>query len=196
MNALIALLLATSSAGAETPPCHSTMAAAEAAADSIYALPATGVDHRGRTVSLGLGRGHPVLVSMFYGSCKTACPMIVAKLRAIEAGLSPSERADLRVVLVSFDPARDTPAALASLATSHGLDDRWSLVTTDADTVREISAVLGVKYKARPDGDFDHSSVISVLDREGVVVHRLPDLGAPAEPAVAAITAMRAPGTH
>lgn len=197
MNALVALVLVLASpAGAEEPSCHQAMAPAEAAAASIYALPAALVDHRGQSVALGVGRGHPVLVSMFYGSCTSACPMIVAKIRTIEANLSEAERADLRVVLVSFDPARDTPASLAKLAATQGLDERWSLLTTDEDAVREISAVLGVKYKRRPNGDFDHSSVIAVLDREGAIAHRLDDLGAPVEPAVAAIAALRGTEKH
>lgn len=195
MNAFFALWM-LHAAGAETPPCHQALAAEEASAASIYALPVALVDQRGAAVDLGVGEGHPVLVAMFYGSCTTACPMIVAKIRTIESGLSEAERADLRVVLVSFDPARDTPAALAKLASTHGLDDRWSLLTGDDDAVREVSAVLGVKYKRRQNGDFDHSSPIALLDRQGAVVHRLPDLGAPIEPAVAALAGLRGAPTH
>lgn len=188
MNVLLALLFGvTPRAGAEDPPCHSAMAASHAVETSIYALPLPLVDQHGRSVDLGVGRGHPVLVSMFYGSCTTACPLIIAKLRAIEAGLTEAERADLRVVMVSFDPARDTPASLAALAAHHHLDERWSLLTTGEDAVREVSALLGVRYKRRANGDFDHSSVIAVLDRDGTIVHRLPDLGAPVDPALAAL---------
>lgn len=184
---MIVLFTLVGFAAAEKPACHEEVAASAAAEDSIYGLSAALVDQTGRKADLGVGRGHPVLVTMFYGSCTSACPMIIAKIRDIEAGLSDAERADLRVVMVSFDPARDTPEALARVATAHHLDPRWSLLTGDADAVREISAVLGVKYKRRSNGDYDHSSVIAVLDREGVIVHRVTDLGAPAEAAAAAL---------
>lgn len=184
---MIVLFTLVGFAAAEKPACHEEVAAAAAAEDSIYAMPAALVDQAGRKVDLGVGRGHPVMITMFYGSCTSACPMIIAKIRDIEAGLSDAERADLRVVMVSFDPARDTPAALAEVATAHHLDPRWSLVTGDDDAVREISAVLGVKYKRRANGDFDHSSVIAVLDREGVIVHRVTDLGDASGEALAAL---------
>src|SRR3989338_5688031 len=41
-----------------------------------------------------------------------------------------------------------------------------------ADTVREIAAVLGIKYRRLADGLFNHSSVITLLDPDGVVLVR------------------------
>jgi protein SCO1/2 len=44
--------------------------------------------------------------------------------------------------------------------------------------------VLGIRYKRDARGDFDHSNVISVLDREGVIRHQQLGLGQdPTEPA-------------
>jgi len=158
---------------------HSTVpAAAPARIQSLYVLSAALVDQDGRPVGLDLFRGYPVVISMFYATCPGACPLLIADIQRIEAELSPRERANLRVVLVSLDPERDTPEALQALARARGLDEsRWRLLRAPDDTVREIAAALGIKYRRLPDGSFNHSSVITLLDRSGAMQGRLDGIG-------------------
>jgi protein SCO1/2 len=129
-------------------------------------------------------------MSMFYASCSDACPLLIAELRRIEASLPAALRADVRVVLVSLDPERDTPAALRRLAESHHLDSaRWRLLTGGDETVREVAGVLGVKFRRLSTGMINHSSVIAVLDRHGVVRSRIEGI-TPGDPKlVARVTA-------
>ena len=49
---------------------------------------------------------------------------------------------------------------------------RWTLDRTDAESVRKLAAVLGVQYRAIENGDFNHSTVISLLDRDGRIAAR------------------------
>jgi len=159
---------------------HKAMEAAPPRGDSIYALSASLVDQRGRQVGLDLFRGHPVLISMFYATCPDACPLLIADLQRIERELPPRIRADLRVVLVSLDPGRDTPEALRALAQARDVDEsRWRLLRAPEDTVREIAALLGIKYRRLPDGNFNHSSIITLLNPDGVVVVRDEAVGGP-----------------
>jgi protein SCO1/2 len=145
-----------------------------AAGPSVYDLDVSLQDAQGRAVGLDVQRGHPVLASMFYTSCPSACPMLVSRVQAVDAALSPARHDDLRIVLVSLDPAHDTPAALAAVATERQLDERWTLLATPDDaTVRKVSAVLDFPYRQRPDGEFDHASTLVLLDTEGRVVDRL-----------------------
>ncbi len=58
-------------------------------------------------------RGHPVLIAMFNATCPDACPLLIADLQRIEGELPSRIKADLRIVLVSLDPERDTPDALS-----------------------------------------------------------------------------------
>jgi protein SCO1/2 len=161
---------------------HEDAPAAAPRSDSIYELPASLVDQDGRPVGLDLFRGHPVLITMFYTSCRDACPMLVADLKRFERELSPRGRADLRIVLVSLDAERDTPEALRRLAAAHDLDTaRWRLLRASEDTVREIAAVLGIHYRRLPDGTFNHSSVITLVDARGVALARVEGLGQPLE---------------
>jgi protein SCO1/2 len=57
----------------------------------------------------------------------------------------------------------------------------------DEGSVRELAAVLGIRYRRVSDEDFIHSNVISVLDSEGVLVHRQVGLGVDPEESAAAI---------
>lgn len=169
--------------------------AGEAPGMSLYQVPMTLTDQRGRGVGLDVYRGHPVIVSMFYASCPMACPLLIEDLKRIEGALDPQSRADLRVLLVSFDPERDTPAVMAETAAKHGVDGaRWSLCQAPADQVRTLAAVLGVTYRRLPDGGFNHTSVMTLLDREGVAKARIDGLRQPADPFVAALAKLGRPG--
>ena len=129
-------------------------------------LPLTGAD--GLPTRLSVHRGHPTLLSMFYASCHSACPMLVQNVRAFESSLPQAQREELRVLLVSLDPERDTPAALAEAQSRYGADpERWVLAIPPADRTRELAAVMGIQYRPGADGEIHHTSVLLLLDAEG-----------------------------
>ena len=115
---------------------------------------------------------------MVYTNCTTACPLIVAKLKRIESALSPEARGRVWFALFSFDSERDRPEVLKRFAAARDLDpSRWRLYHGDRAAVRELAMVLGIRYKRDTRGDFDHSNVISILDRDGVIRHQQVGLG-------------------
>src|SRR6187455_1528741 len=73
---------------------------------SLYDLHEKLVNQDNVPVGLDVHRGNMVLVTMFYGSCKATCPLIIDTLRAVERKLDASQRTDLRVLMISFDPDR------------------------------------------------------------------------------------------
>jgi protein SCO1/2 len=160
----------------------------------IYPLHLALRDEHDAAVGLDLFRGHPVIVSMFYGSCPAACPLIVAHVKQIEAQLPPEVRAKTRVLLVSFDAEHDTPAALRAIAERHHADEaRWTFATGPDDEVRQLANVLGVVYRKEQGGAFSHNSVISVLDAEGRIVAKNDESGADLAPLARAVTAAASP---
>lgn len=139
---------------------------------SIYELGAKFVDQSGSPSRIDAFRGHPTIVAMFFSSCPLACPRLIANVKALEASLPPAERADLRVLLITIDPENDTPEVLRGVVTRRELDaSRWKLLTGKDDDIREAAAVLGVKYR-ESDGTINHSSVLTLVDREGRVEGR------------------------
>jgi protein SCO1/2 len=172
---LLALLgLDAATVRASSPPRAPVAVEAQ---PSIYPLALGLHDQDAAPAGLDVFRGHPVVVSMFYGSCPVACPLLVTRIREIEAALPEQARADLRVLLVSFDPEHDTPAALRAIAGRRGLDlGRWKLATGPDDDVRQLAGALGITYHRLPEGGFTHSSVLTVLDRDGRPIARSDDL--------------------
>ena len=144
-------------------------------ANSLYHLTIPLTDQAGRTVKLEDWRGKPVIVSMFYRSCQFVCPRIVESVKRTEENLG-SQRTP--VLMVSFDPARDDVAALAEMATEHGLDQKlWTLARAEARDVRKLAAALNIQYRELPSGEFNHTSVLILLDRDGRKVGQTGVLG-------------------
>jgi protein SCO1/2 len=76
-------------------------------------------DHDGRAVSLRSYRGAPVLLFFGYTHCPDVCPLTLDKLtRALRTAGGRAE--DVRILLVTLDPERDTPAALKAYASRFG----------------------------------------------------------------------------
>jgi protein SCO1 len=146
---------------------------AELPADSVYQLRTQLTTQKATPAGLDLYRGHPTLISMFYGSCPAACPMLITAMQVYESHLDGPSRARLRVLLVSFDPQRDTPAQLDRLARLHRTDPgRWTFARAAGPDVRRIAALLGISYRRLPGGDFDHSLLITLLDDDGRILAR------------------------
>lgn len=142
-------------------------------AASIYDLPIELRDASGDAIGLDVGRGHPVLIAMFYASCPVACPVLTEELKQILAEAPP----DVRVMLVSFDPARDTPEKLRALIAERALDARWTVAAAAEPDARALAAVLGVKYRRLDSGEFFHSATIVALDADGRPFARVDTLG-------------------
>lgn len=178
-----ALLLAPSASRADPPHCHGDhrpVAAAPLPGASIYQLDAAWTTQDGGSFRLASLRGSPVLVLMFFGSCRSACPVLLTDLARLDAALPSAVRAQTRVLLVTFDPENDTPARLRTLATTRGFDTaRWTLVAGRGADVRTLATLLGVQYTRTGNAMFDHSNVITLLDRDGVPRARLEGLAAP-----------------
>lgn len=170
--------------------CCEAMAAAAFSKESLYQLDVTFTDDAGKTVPLGALRGRPVVLDMFFASCGYACPLTVTDLLAIQGRLPAELRKEAVFVLVSFDVARDTPEALARYRAQRGLDAQWILLRgDDEEGVRELAALLGVKFKREADGAFSHSNLVTILNREGEIVHQRAGLKGGLDEAAAALAA-------
>ena len=178
MRRLLVLFLGLVLAGA------AAAATAPLPGDSVLRVPANFKDQDGKAFTLAQRRGGVQLVTMFYSSCPYACPLIIDTGKGVDHALAPAERARLRVLLLSLDPVRDTPAKLSALAAKRKIDTaRWTLATTDAGGVRQTAAVLGIRYRQLANGEFNHSSVMILLDADGRILARTEKIGAQPDPA-------------
>ena len=156
-------------------------------AESVYQVDAVLTRAGGGPVAWRSLRGMPRVVTMVYSSCRAVCPMIVESARAVQRGLPERDRARVGFVLVTMDPARDTPETLAKVQRERHLDSpSWTLLQPAAADVRSLAAILGVRYRALADGEFNHTTTLVLLDAEGRVLARTEKIGAAGDPDFAA----------
>ena len=169
---ILTAAVAGGSKGANATACDHqyTGGATELPGESLYQLPISLETSQGVKMPLSSLRGQPLLITMFYSHCTLVCPLLTTDLQNIDDELTPKERACIRVLMVSFDAERDTPAELKTFAKEHSIhDSRWITARASAGDVRLLAAALGIRYRELPDHTFNHSTVISLADKDGVV---------------------------
>jgi protein SCO1/2 len=136
-------------------------------------------DHHGRPATLASFRGHPVLLFFGYTQCPDVCPLTLAKLNRSVQALGRRGR-DVRIVLVTHDPKRDTPEVLRAYAGRFG--DNVVGLTGDSAAVARAMAGYGAyampsvrapadehahESHAKKPAALSHSAVVYGIDREG-----------------------------
>ena len=141
--------------------------------DSIYQLDAALIDQGGHRLALADKRGRAQVVVMFYTSCQFICPTIIDTLLDLDGRLTPAERSQMGVLMISLDPKRDDASALMATAEKRQLDlGRWTLAQPRPADVRALAGVLGVRFRPLADGDINHTGALVLLDAEGRIVAR------------------------
>lgn len=146
-------------------------------AESIYQLTDTFQTQDKKTVTLSSFAGKPTVVGMIFTHCDYACPRLTADIKNIESKLG-DEKGKVNFLLISFDAERDLPEQLKKYANSLGLDENWTLLHGDETAVRTLSVLLNVQFAKDASGNFSHSNIISVLDKQGALVFQKEGLGA------------------
>lgn len=134
-------------------------------------------------------RGKVLLVFFGYTSCPDVCPTSLATGAQALNALSASERANTRMILISVDPARDTPAKLKNYAAFFH-PEMIGVAGTLAET-ESVARSYGAGYIRQPsdvDGNYavDHSANTYLVDADGKLTATIPT-GAPTADVVAAI---------
>ena len=128
------------------------------------------LDQNGSPAGRGAFEGQWDLVFFGFTNCPDICPATMTVLgqakRALEArGQEPLPR----VVLVSVDPERDSPEAMARYVAYFGEDNLG--LTGDLDEIRKLTDALGIFFqKAGTESaayGVDHSTVVLLIDPGG-----------------------------
>jgi len=158
-------------------PKNNTLPVGTISSESIYQLTDTFQTQDKKNVTLSSFDGKPTVVGMIFTHCTYACPRLTADMKNIEEKLN-SENGRINFLLVSFDAERDFPAQLKKFATANELDNNWTLLHGDESAVRTLSVLLNVQFMKDAEGNFSHSNVISVLDKNGILVLQKEGMGA------------------
>ena len=154
--------------------------------ESIYQLPDTFETQDNKKITLSSFDGKPTVVGMIFTHCTYACPRLTADIKDIEDKIK-SEKGDVNYLLISFDSERDLPDQLKKFANDHDLDKNWTLLHGSENAVRTLSVLLNVQFQKDAEGNFSHSNIISVLDKNGVLVFQKEGIDADPTETISAI---------
>lgn len=188
----LAVCLATglaTEAGAHDGVVHATPAETAAHGDSAPALPFPVritprfalTDQTGRAVTEADFAGRPMAIFFGYASCESICSVALPSLAAALDILGP-EGAAIAPVLITVDPARDTPEAMARRLPDY--HPRLIGLTGTESALAEARAVFQVdaaQVSETPEGGaiYAHGSFVYLVGRDGQVKTLLPPILSP-----------------
>lgn len=127
------------------------------------------VDHRGTRFDQAALTGHWTLLFFGFTHCPDICPTTMSLLARLVAELETTEAADTRVVMVTVDPARDTPEVLAAYVPY--FDAAFTGVTGEFIDVLGFARSFNAPFRkvTASDGTYqlDHSANVALINPRG-----------------------------
>jgi protein SCO1 len=178
MNRLVfafALLLAACTAPVAQPPL----------AGAKIGGPFTLTDQNGATVTERSFPGQYRIMYFGYTFCPDVCPTDVANLaRGLKAfaKVDPARAGRVKLIFVSVDPARDTPAVLKSFTAA--FDPKMVGLTGSLKATEAVAKAFGIAFSIAPGQKkdaylVDHSRVAYLMDPQNKPLALIPQEGTP-----------------
>ena len=130
------------------------------------------IERSQETLRLDDLRGKVWVADFMYTSCVEVCPLQSAEMSRLQAAFA--DHGDLRLVSISVDPERDTPAVLSDYAEKFQADPgRWLFATGKPEAVARLAQegfrLSAASFVQGDDADytFIHSNRFVLVDREG-----------------------------
>lgn len=126
-------------------------------------------DHNGADFKFSSLKGNTVLVFFGYTSCPDACPAMLAKISTVYRKLG-SDAENLKTLLISVDPERDTPAKLKEYLSYFKYNPIG--LTGTKEQVDHVTKLYKIFYAKRISSskigyEMDHSTSVFVFDEQG-----------------------------
>ena len=117
-------------------------------------------------------KGRALVMFFGYTFCPDVCPATLARVREVRVALPPEDAARFTGVLVSVDPARDTPERLGRYVTF--FDPAFVGLTGSEDELEDIARRYGAQFmipEGQPEDSYlvNHSTVAYLIDPLGYV---------------------------
>lgn len=162
---VLLLVIALTSCQHETP--WQTRSIAHFMPDLAFTL----TDQNGHTVHANDYTGKVVMLFFGFSHCMDTCPLTLGKLSAILNSMG-KQAEQTRVLFVSIDPNRDTPARLATYTRSFSPEVIG--LTGTPDQLRDLTRRYRVAFsygKGYPHGQYPvyHSGAVFVFDGSGKI---------------------------
>jgi protein SCO1/2 len=121
-------------------------------------------DSDGRVFHSSELAGKVWVADFIYTNCPAECPMMTAKMHRFSQQVDPS----VRLLSISVDPERDTPAALSTFASHYGgATPQWSFLTGTPETVHLLA--WSTFHVGDVIGKIEHSTKFALVDKNGFI---------------------------
>ena len=138
-------------------------------------------NYSGAPVRLSALRGKAVLVTFVYTHCPDVCPLIVSDLAAAQRGLG-HEAARVKILAVTVDPRRDTPAAIRTFLAARGATGRMDYLLGTSAQLQRTWKAWDVAVNTGPNKLTDgHSAVVYGITAGGRMAVVYPSNFTPAQ---------------
>jgi protein SCO1 len=117
------------------------------------------------------------VIGFIYTHCPDICPMTTHNMQLAQEQLSKEDLKNVKFLLVSFDPERDTPSILSKYAYVRDMNmSNWELLTGNKENVNILLNEFNVKAfpddttyndKGEPQYFIIHTDRISLVDENG-----------------------------
>ena len=169
-----AAILSTACASAPRPVSTPVVTApvavvAEPPATSVFDLKDMWYSAQAPAARLASLNGGLLVIGFVDRACEAACRSTIAAMRTIE------HQTDYGVhfVLVARPGTESSPAALAAFAKTQQLPaGRFTVISSTEESIAKLVAILDVRGSGLTLGELESTSVLSVLDYNGVVVQQ------------------------
>jgi protein SCO1 len=133
-------------------------------------LPALSLtDQNGQPVQVNELKDQWSLLFFGYTFCPDICPATLAQLRQLQGQLPQETRDNLRVILVSVDPNRDTPEQLKKYLDY--FDAGYIGLTSDEETLSALANAVSIPYipadTSKENYTVDHSGNLVLIGPDG-----------------------------
>lgn len=135
--------------------------------------------------------GRVTAIQLMFSKCKSICPIEAATLARVQEALGAvkdNSTDNIQLLSLSIDPATDTPEVLRAWLERFGALRGW---TAAAPAEADLGRIRAFFDRASALGE-DHSTVISLVDRNGRLVWRSLELPPPDEVARLLVQLQRA----
>lgn len=122
------------------------------------------LDDTKQIVTLGDYAGNIRLIFFGFVSCPDVCPSIMMQLRDVYNNLGEPE--DLQVIMITVDPAHDTPEVLGNYVHAFHADF-VGLTGTEAQIAAAAKKFFVGYFQLPQAGQFSHTDSVALIDREG-----------------------------
>jgi len=128
------------------------------------------IDHDNAQFNLASLQNNWSFLFFGYTHCPDVCPLAMQVMRKVWLAPELKAKTNLKMIFVSVDPDRDTPAILKSYAQYY--NPAFIGVTGNADEIDKLTRQIGILYgfdEPNKNGDYNvsHSGQIILIDPKG-----------------------------